>query len=61
MCSLVYLEVIINLYVSNKTAWKHVKAKKKNQKPEIEMEPKKSIVLKSYNSYQHLTDQTLKK
>lgn len=62
MCSLVYLEVIINLYVSNKTAWKHVKGKKKKKTNyEIEMEPKKSIVVKSYNFYQHLTDQTLKK
>ena len=34
---------------------------KKKKEPERETEPKKSIVLKSYNSYQHLTDQTLKK
>lgn len=35
--------------------------KKEKTNYEIEMEPKKSIVVKSYNFYQHLTDQTLKK
>lgn len=35
--------------------------RKKKENYEIETEPKKSIVVKTYNFYQHLTDQTLKK